>query len=740
MQKTIFTIKGMHCASCAGPLEQELKKIVGAQTARVNYGTEQAMVEHDGRTSFQDFQKVVHHLGYQAFRHDTEEYHHDIRLADLRRLRKLRLKLIIGILFTIPVLLGSFAELFSFVPSFLTNAYVLLLLTLPVQFYAGLDFYRGFWYALKRTTADMDTLIALGTSAAFLYSFLATFFPSFFPSPYGETLLYYDTAAVIITLIVLGRYLEAVARRNTSDALRTLMQLQPALATVIRHGKQMEVPLSEVVVGDLLLVKPGQKVPVDGLVVGGNSSVDESMITGESIPVEKMKGMKAIGATINKEGSFQMKATAVGKDTLLSHIISIVQEAQSSKAPLQRLADKVASIFVPAVLMIAIVTFIIWWWFGPSPAFTFAVLNFVAVLIIACPCALGLATPTAIMVGTGKAAQQGILIKGGETLETIRKVDTIIFDKTGTLTKGKPVVTDVIAFQGDEKTVLKFAAMAEKHSEHPLAQAIIAYTNHHEIVIPEPHAFQAYPGKGIVAKYLGKKVAVGNRRLMQEQSIPLEHLTTRLHQMESSGKTLIIVGINNLAVGVIAIADVPKEYAGAAVASLQRLGKQVLMITGDNEFTAQAIARDLHITRVIANVLPQDKAQKVKELQAQGHVVAMVGDGINDAPALAQADVGIALGSGTDVAMETGQVVLIKNDLRDVVTAIDLSMYTVKKIKQNLFWAFIYNIVGIPVAAGILYPFTGFLLNPMIAGGAMALSSVSVVLNSLSMKLYKPKL
>jgi len=730
----------MHCASCAGPLEQELKKVVGVTSVSVNYGTDQAVVHHDGRSGFPDFHKIVHHFGYQAFRQDLQEHQHDLRLVETQQLHHLRFKLILGILFTIPILFGSFTDLFSFVPKFLTSPYVLFVLTLPVQFYVGLDFYRGFWHATKQKTADMDTLIALGTSAAFFYSFLATIAPGLFVSALDEASLYYDTAAVIITLIVLGRYLEALAKRHTSDSLRTLMRLQPALATVIRQGKHMEVPLSEVVVGDTLLVKPGQKVPVDGLIITENSSVDESMVTGESMPVEKYKGMKVIGGTINKEGSFQMKAIAVGKDTLLSQIIAIVQEAQSHKAPLQRLADKAASYFVPAVLMIAITTFIVWILFGPDPAFSFAFITFVTVLIIACPCALGLATPTAIMVGTGKAAQHGILIKGGETLETIRNVDTIIFDKTGTLTKGKPTVTEVVAFQGDEKNVLKFAALAEKHSEHPLAQAVLTYANHHEITIPEPHSFLSHPGKGIVAKYLGKKVAVGNRRLMHEQAIDIKHLETRLQTMESSGKTVVIVGINNMAVGVIGIADVPKEYAGAAVSSLQRLGKQVWMITGDNEHTAKAIAQDLHINQIIANVLPQDKAMKIKELQSQGRVVAMVGDGINDAPALAQADVGIALGSGTDVAMETGQVVLIKNDLRDVVTAIDLSMYTVKKIKQNLFWAFIYNVVGIPVAAGVLYPFTGFLLNPMIAGGAMALSSVSVVMNSLMMKRYKPKL
>ncbi len=740
MQKTIFTVKGMHCASCAGPLEQELRKIVGVKQATVNYGTEQAFVEHDGRSSFADFHRLVHQLDYQAFQLGTKEHHHDVRLVEYQHLKQLRNKLLIGILFTIPILLGSFADFFPFVPSLLIVPAILLLLTLPVQFYVGLAFYRGSWYALKRRTVDMDTLIALGTSAAFFYSLLATFFPHLFPSPYGKTLLYYDTSAVIITLIVFGRYLEAIAKRHTSNALRSLLSLQPPTALVIRHGRQMDIPLSEVLVGDLLLIKPGQKVPVDGLVVQGNSFVNESMVTGESMPVEKLPNMKVIGGTINKEGSLQMKATAIGKDTLLAHIIALVQEAQSHKAPLQRLADTVSSYFAPAVLMISIVTAIIWLLFGPHPALTFAFLNFVAVLIIACPCALGLATPTALMVGTGKAAQRGILIKDGETLETLHKVDTVLFDKTGTLTKGKLKVTDVVAFQGDEKTVLKLAAIAEKHSEHPLSHAIITHANHHELPIPEPHAFQAHSGKGIVAKYLGKTIAVGNRRLMHEQHIPIEHLEQRLQQMEASGKTLIIVGVNTLAVGVLGIADTSKDYAADAVMTLQRLGKQVWMITGDNEQTAQAIARELHINHVIANVLPQDKAAIIKELQAQRKVVAMVGDGINDAPALAQADVGIALGSWTDAAMETGDVVLIKNDLRDVVTAIDLSMYTVKKIKQNFIWVFIYNIIGIPIAAGVLYPFTGFLLHPMIAGGAMVLSSVGVVFNSLSMKLYKPKL
>lgn len=740
MSKTIFTIKGMHSTSCAKPLEQELKKVVGVSAVSVNYGTEQAVAHHDGRSGFSDFEKVVRHLGYQAFRQDLQEHQQDIRLVESQQLKRLRSKLFLGIIFTLPVLLGSFTNLFPFAPKFLTSPYVLFVLTLPVQFFVGLDFYKGFWHAFKRKTVDRNTLLVLGTSALFLYSFFAMIIPSLFVAALDTAPLYYATTAVIITLVVLGSYLEAVAKRHASDSSRALLKLRPALATVIRQGRHMEVPLSEVVVGDTLLVKSGQKIPEDGLVMAGNALVDESMMTGEHIPLEKYKDMKVIGGTINKEGSFQMKATAVGKDTLLHHMIALLQEAQSHKPSLQRLADKTIIYFIPAVLMTAITTFIVWLLFGPEPAFLSAFILFVTVLIIASPSAFGLATPTAIMIGTGKAARQGILIKDCATLETLRKVDLVLFDKTGVLTKGKPTVTEIIAFQGDEKTVLKFAALAEQHAEHPLARVIVAYAQHHELPLPEPHAFQAYPGRGVVAKYLGKKVVVGNRRLMQEQAIDIKHLETRLETMESSGKTVILVGINNMAVGVIGIADAPKEYAGAAVSALQRLGKQVWMITGDHEHTAKAIGQDLHLNHVLANVLPQDKAAKIQELQAQGHVVAMIGNSITDAPALAQADVGIAFGSGTDVAMETGQVILIKNDLRDVVTAIDLSIYTVQKIKQNLFWAFIYHIVGIPIAAGVLYPFTGFLLNPMIAGGAMASSSVSVVLNSLSMKLYKPRI
>src|SRR3989338_4752892 len=740
MPKTTFTIKGMHCDACTGPLGQELKKVVGVKQALVNYGTEQAVVDHDGRASFQDFQTVVQHLGYHAFSHDAQDNYHDIRLIETRKLHRLRLRLVIAVLFTLALLLLSFPELFTFVPTFLISSYILLLLTLPIQFYAALDFYKGLWYSLQRKTVDKNTFVALGISILFLYSLLATFFPLVFFSSVSAYSLSYVIVSLIITLVLFGKYLEAVVQRHTSDSLRALLKLQPPLATVLRHGKQLEVPLTEVVVGDILLVKAGQPLPVDGLVMQGSSLVDASKVIGTSSLVEKSKGMQVVGGSINKEHTFNIQATAVGKDTLLSRMISSVREAQSHKTPLQLFADNFVRILMPLLLMLSIVTFLVWLLFGPSPAFFFACFSFVTLLLLAGSSALSLATPTAVMVATGKAAQHGILLKGGNTIEALRQIDTVIFDKSGTLTQGKPTVTDIIAFQGDEKTVLKFAALAEKRSKHTLAQAILTYAQQHDIAIPDSHSSQMHAGKGIVAKYLGKKVAVGNRQLMHEQSIDITPLEARLQSMESAGKTLLIVGVNTVAVGVLGFVDAPNAYARSVVQALQRLGKQVVLITGDHTGTAQATATDLQITQVIANVLPQDRAAHIRTLQAQGRVVALVGDGITDAAALKQADVGIVLGTGMDLMTETGQVLLIKNDLRDVVIAIDLSMQTVKKIKQNISGALLYTVVGVPVAAGILYPFTGFLLQPLIAAGAMALSSLLVVLNSLSIKRYKPRI
>ena len=735
-QKAELKIIGMHSPHCEGVIKKGLKNVKGINNVEASFPNESATISFNpDAISLDEIKKIIKKLGYEAL--VKEEIKTDAeKEARLNEIRALRNKFVVGAVLSTIIFFGSFPEWFAFAPEFLQSLYVLFLLTMPVQFWVGWQFYRGFWNALKAKAADMNTLIAVGTTAAFLYSFVATFFPGFFEGAV-KIAVYYDTAAIIITLIILGRYLEAIAKGHTSDAIKKLMGLQPKTATVIRNNKEIKILIENVVVGDIIIIKPGEKIPVDGVVVFGNSSVDESMITGESIPVEKKINGNVIGATINKNGMLKIKATKIGKDTVLSQIIRLVEEAQGSKAPIQRLADKVSGIFVPVVIAISLATFFVWYLIGPEPAFTFALVNFVSVLIIACPCALGLATPTAIMVGTGKGAESGILIKNGEALETAHKINAVIFDKTGTLTKGKPEVTDIIQIS-KTKDALKFAAIAEKHSEHPLASAILEKAKSSKIKIPDAHGFKAISGKGVIAKYQGNTILFGNRRLMQDNKINFSYLEEKVAKLEDEGKTVMMLAVNKELIGLIAVADTITEYAKTAISELEKLKKEVYMITGDNERTAKAIAKQIGIKNVLANVLPQDKAKAVKKLQAKGNVVAMIGDGINDAPALAQSDVGIAIGSGTDVAIETGGIVLIKNDVRDVVKAIRLSSYTIKKIKQNLFWAFIYNTLGIPVAAGVLYPIFCFTLNPMIAAAAMALSSISVVTNSLTMKRFKP--
>jgi Cu+-exporting ATPase len=581
----------------------------------------------------------------------------------------------------------------------------------------------------------------VGTSAAYLYSTVMTFFPGVFKSYGLELGVYYDTAAMIITLILLGKLLEAIAKGHTSEAIKRLMGLKPKTARVIRGEIEQDIPVDEVRQGDWVVVRPGEKIPVDGILREGHSAVDESMLTGESLPVEKYPGDEVMGATINKTGSFKFEATKVGRDTALAQIIKLVEEAQGSKAPIQRLADRVASIFVPTVILISVVTFGIWLIFGPHPAFTFALLNFVAVLIIACPCAMGLATPTAIMVGTGRGAENGILIKSGESLETVHRVKTIIFDKTGTLTQGKPLVTDVVVSDGyQEEQVLRWAASVEKESEHSLGEAIVSAAREKNIQLQAVETFEAIPGHGVKARIDGEPLLLGNLRLMEENGVGVDGLRDEAARLAGEGKTPMIVALNGRAAGIVAVADTLKPNTREAVEALHRMGVEVIMITGDNERTAKAIASQIGIDRVLAEVLPWDKSQQVKKLQEEGKIVAMVGDGINDAPALAQADVGIAIGTGTDVAIESSDITLISGDLRAVIAAIQLSRRTIRTIKQNLFWAFIYNILGIPIAAGILYPFWGVLLNPMIASAAMAMSSVSVVTNSLRLKRFHPKI
>ncbi|MEM2772389.1 MAG: copper-translocating P-type ATPase, partial [Candidatus Pacearchaeota archaeon] len=682
-----------------------------------------------------EINNVIEQLGYKVIKevdHEAEkavDRQKEVREKEIRTLKSL---FIFSLLLSIPIFLIAmpFEWLNIEIPY---KNIILLLLATPVQFIVGYRFYRGAFLALKAKTANMDTLIAIGTSAAYFYSLFVVLFPNIL----GEN-VYFETSAIIITFIILGKWLEAVTKGKASEAIKKLIGLQPKNATVIRNGKEIQIPIEDVVVGDIVIVKPGQKIPVDGIVIDGISSVDESMITGESMPVEKKKGDIVIGGTINKHGSFKFKATKVGKDTVLNQIIKLVEEAQGSKAPIQRLADKVSGYFVPTVIIIAVLAFIIWY-FVVGQSFVFSLSIFIAVLIIACPCALGLATPTAILVGTGKGAENGILIKSAEVLENAHKLTTIVFDKTGTLTEGKPVVTDILAVgKLDKKEILKYAAISEKKSEHPLADAIIKKAKEEKIKIPDAKFFKAIPGHGIIAKYNKNEILFGNRNLMKKHKIKIETFEEKISNLESEGKTVMILAVNRRVVGLIAVADTLKKFSKEAVQKLHKMGKEVIMITGDNKRTANAIAMQLGIDYVLAEVLPEDKEKEISKLQKKGKIVAMVGDGINDAPALAKADIGIAIGAGTDVALETGQIVLVKNDLRDVVTAIDLSNYTIKKIKQNLFWAFFYNSIGIPVAAGLLYPFTGFLLNPIIAGIAMAFSSVSVVLNSLLMKRYKP--
>jgi Cu+-exporting ATPase len=746
--KATFMVMGMHCVNCAKTIENSLKYYDGIINATINFASEKLYVEYDTkRMNIQKIKDAVKATGYTA-EEEMEDMEKNTREKEMRNLK---IKLVASIIFTLPVFFGSFSDIFPWVPEFLTEPYVLLVFATPVQFWIGSMFYKGLFLSIKNKRPDMDTLIGIGTSAAYFYSVAVTIFPSYFTQHGFQIQLYFDSSTVIITLILLGRYLEMIAKGKTSEAIKKLLKLQAKTARILRDGKEVEIPIEEVKVGDVIVVRPGEKIPVDGIVTDGYSSVDESMINGESIPVEKNKGDEIIGATINKTGLLKFKATKIGKDTMLAQIIKIVEEAQGSKAPIQRLADTVASYFVPAVIIIALASALTWYFFGnmilgetylanykSMTPFLFSLTTFISVLIIACPCALGLATPTAIMVGTGKGAENGILIKSGESLENAYKMNTIVFDKTGTLTKGQPAVTDVIPTDS-KQDVLKYAAIAERGSEHPLGEAIVKKSEEKGIKVPYADFFKAIPGQGVKANYMKKTILLGNRKLMTDNKIKVDGIEGKITKLEDEGKTAMIVALNGKIIGVIAVADTLKEHSKAAVKALKDMGKEVIMITGDNNRTAKAIASQVGVDRVLAEVLPEDKVKEIKKLQDSGKVVGMVGDGINDAPALAQADIGIAIGSGTDVAIETGGIVLIKEDLRDVVTAIDLSKKTINKIKQNLFWAFFYNITLIPVAAGLLYPFFGILLNPMLAAGAMAFSSVSVVSNSLLMKRYRPR-
>ncbi len=745
-KKSIFPVGGMTCASCVARVEEALSSVPGVISASVNLASEKATVEYLEGTGLADMRRAVKDAGYELG--PEAQALEDVTTAAQREIRVIRSRFIIAVILAAAIM----ALMWS--PSFAGKSYLLWALATPVQFWAGLRFYRGAWGALKHKTSDMNTLIAVGTSVAYFYSMIAVLFPGLFATGVVELHLYFDTSAAIIALILLGRFLEARARGQTSEAIKKLIGMQPKTALVIREGKEREIPVEEDQVGDLILVRPGERVPVDGIVRQGYSSVDESMITGESIPVEKKVGDEVIGATINKTGSLQFEATKVGKDTMLAHIVRMVEEAQGSKAPIQRLVDVIASYFVPAVIGIAIVTFVVWYFVGPAPALTFAFLNFVAVLVIACPCALGLATPTAIMVGTGKGAEHGILIRNGEALERAHQINTVLLDKTGTLTRGEPSVIDVIAapFSSPEE-VLRLSASAEHSSEHPLGEAVVKAALEKKLELSPSSDFNAIPGQGIEAIVEGKKLCLGNLMLMKERGFSLNGLEKKAAEFLERGKTVMFLGRDSQVAGIIALADTLKPGAKEALQALHKMNIETAMITGDNRRTAEAIAREAGIDRVLAEVLPEHKAGEVKKLQEEGKVVAMVGDGINDAPALAQADVGIAIGTGTDVAMETGDITLIRGDLMGVATAISLSKRTMRTIRQNLFWAFAYNTALIPIAAGVLYLAFGNVgvpsglhfilgeygfLNPILAAAAMAASSITVVSNSLRLRRFKP--
>ena len=735
-----LAIEGISCASCAARIEKALLDVSGVIRASVNMATHHARVEYLADSAgLPGFRKAVGSAGYKVVGTDTSGAPGDPERAFREKeYRTLRAEVVAGAVIGVLVFLGSMGHWFPWVPTFLRNPYVLWALATPVQFVLGSRFYRGAWGALRHGAADMNTLVAVGTSAAYVYSAVATLVPSLFHRAGVMPAVYFDTSALIIVLILFGRMLEARARGRASDAIRRLAGLAPRNARVVRDGREVDIPIEDVTPGDVIVVRPGERIPVDGTVLDGSSAVDESMITGESLPVAKGPGSEVIGATANRSGSFRFRATKVGKDTVLAQIIRLVREAQGSKAPIQRLADVIAGYFVPAVIAIAVVTFVVWCAFGPAPRLTFALLNFVAVLIIACPCALGLATPTAVMVGTGRGAERGILIKGGESLETAHKVDTVVFDKTGTLTRGEPEVTDLVAlepYSGDE--VLKFAASGERRSEHPLGRAVVRRAEAKGLEIAEPSDFRALEGLGVAVRIAGRDVLVGSPKMMAARGVDAGELVPAADAFAGEGKTAVFVAVDGRAAGLLAIADTLKDGAAEAVKRLKGLGLEVVMLTGDDRRTAEAIAREAGIDRVVAGVLPGQKADEIRRLRSEGRTVAMVGDGINDAPALALADVGIAIGTGTDVAMEASDITLIKGDLDGVASAIVLSRRTIRTIRQNLFWAFIYNVIGIPVAAGVLYPFLGVLLNPVIASVAMAFSSVSVVSNSLRLRRAK---
>ena len=739
-------IENLRCASCVKFIEDELKSTDGVLSATVNIATQEASVEYlPQKATLAQLNSAIESWGYKPRPAlsdapvDKQEEEH------AREYRKLMNKFWFATAVSLPVLATAYYQFVPFLRDMNMDILRVLwgitaLLTLPVMFWSGSDFFTGGWAAFKHRSANMNTLIALGTGAAWLYSTFAILFPSAFPEGTSEP--FYDVVAVVIALVVLGQALELRAKGQSSSAIKKLLGLQAKTARVIRDGKEMDLPVEEVLVGDVIQVRPGEKIPVDGVIVEGSSAVDESMLTGESLPVSKKQGDEVIGATLNKTGAFKFRTTKVGKDTALAQIVKMVQDAQNSKAPIARLADTISGYFVPIVMILAVWTFVIWFVIGPQPQLVYALVTSVTVLIIACPCALGLATPMSLMVGIGKGAENGILIRSGEALQTARAIQTVVLDKTGTITKGKPELTDVVIsdqliVNNDE--LLKLSASVEKVSEHPLAQAIVEGAQARKLELAEVKEFEAIPGHGVSAKVESRAILIGNLKLMNRENITLGELEEKSKTLADDGKTPMFVALDGKAAGIIAVADTVKEDSAEAIKALQSMGIEVVMITGDNRRTAEAIARRVGVTRVLAEVLPEDKANNIHLLQAEGKKVAMVGDGINDAPALAQADVGLAIGTGTDVAIEASDITLIKGSLKGVVTAIEVSRATMTNIYQNLFGAFIYNTLGIPVAMGVLFPFFGLLLSPLIAGAAMAFSSVTVVGNANRLRGFKPK-
>lgn len=750
MDNATLKLQGMGCASCAKSIEEAISSVPGVEECQVNFGAEQATVTYDPRrTNLEEIQNAVDSAGYSAhpiqeqdFLSGDDDAEKATRLAESGNLKR---KVWIGGIISILLVVGSLPMMtglsLPFIPRLLHNPLFQLVLTTPVLFWCGASFFINAWKALKRHAATMDTLVAIGTGAAYLYSVFLTFFSEYFTSRGLPADVYYEPATIIVTLILLGRLLENRAKGQTSEAIRSLVGLQAKTARVIRKGREVDIPIAEVVVGDVILVRPGEKIPVDGKIIDGSSTIDEAMVTGESVPVKKQPGDEVIGATINKTGSFKFRATRVGKNTFLAQIVKLVQQAQGSKAPIQRLADQVTGWFVPAVIAIAIATFIIW--YNIMGNVTMALITTVGVLIIACPCALGLATPTSIMVGTGKGAENGILIKGAESLELAHQLQIIVLDKTGTITQGKPSVTDFVTVNGtanrNELKLLRLAASVERNSEHPLAEAVVQYTQSQGVELTDAQEFEAIAGSGVQGYVSNQIVQIGTHRWMTESGIDTHTLQTQWERLEYLGKTVIWIAVNGKIQGIMGIADAVKPSSVNAIRILQRMGLEVVMLTGDNRRTAEVIAREVGIKRVFAEVRPDQKAATIETLQSEGKIVAMVGDGINDAPALAQADVGMAIGTGTDVAIAASDITLISGDLQGIVTAIQLSRATMRNIKQNLFFAFIYNVAGIPIAAGILFPLFGWLLSPIIAGAAMAFSSVSVVTNALRLRNFQPK-